>query len=88
MPAKDDFDMLGQLAERLGLDDDEKDGFISSSMERLGHKRSVSWEDNQEGDSGSGDFFSKKRERQTRQVPTGNRRTGTDGGNSAGWQYQ
>ena len=86
MAAKDDFLSLSELADRLGLDDDEKDGFITSSMKRLGHKPSVNWEDGDSGNSNdSGDFFSKKR--QTRQVGN-NRNQNQNRGSGMGWQYE
>jgi len=79
MPAQDDRQMLDELAERLGLEDDDREKFISSSMKRLGYKPRVDWDDpDPEGDGGKddGDFFSRKRnERQSRDV-SGRQRPG------------
>ena len=88
MPANDDYSMLSDLAEKLGLDDSESENFITSSMRRLGHRASIAWSDNEEqGDKGGGDFFSKAREK--RDVRGGRREQegrGRASGNS-GWQY-
>lgn len=83
MSAKDDYGLLEDLAKRLGLDENESENFVSSSMRRLGHKMSTLWEDAEgSGDSGGGDFFS--RQRQRREVGgSGNR---SDRGSD--WQYR
>lgn len=82
MGAKDDYGLLEDLAKRLGLDETESDNFISSSMKRLGHRMSTLWEDAEgSGDSGSGDFFSRRRE--SRNVGGSGRRD-----NSSDWQYR
>lgn len=63
--AQEDYDDLSKVAEKLELDDDEKDNFISSGMKRLGHKVRQVWEDSDDdGKSESGDFFSSKRREQ------------------------
>lgn len=64
MPAQDDYESLSSLAERLGLDDKEKDSFVNSSMQRLGYKPRTSWEDGEDEDEskGGGDFFSGRRQ--------------------------
>jgi hypothetical protein len=83
MPAKDDHDLLHQLAERLGLDDGETENFVTSSMRRLGHRAQIAWEDAtpQDDEEGGGDFFSKKRQQRkvggSQEEPRRN----------AGWQY-
>lgn len=75
MPAQDDYETLQGLAERLGLDEKESDSFISSSMQRLGYKPKVQWDEPEdEGNSGGdrGDFFSGRRQqRQQRDVGNG-----------------
>jgi hypothetical protein len=88
MAAQDDFQALADLAERLGLEEDESENFITSGMKRLGYKARQMWEDNDDTDSGSGggDFFStKRREKRSaqpeRQRPREQRRSG------GGWQY-
>lgn len=84
MPAKDDHDILRQLAERLGLDEGESENFVTSSMRRLGHKPQINWADREEEKEDGGDFFSKKREK--RQV--GNRPPSAGDQPSGGWQYR
>jgi hypothetical protein len=82
MGAKDDHDLFTNVAEMLGLEDEEADSFISSAMKRRGHKAVTQWADS-EGDSGNGggDFFSQRR--QTRNVG------GKQGkGNGSDWQYR
>jgi hypothetical protein len=77
MPAEDDFGSLSELAERLGLDDSEKENFISSGMKRLGYKARAIWEDsdNDNDGGGNGDFFaSKRRERREVNDDKGSRR--------------
>lgn len=57
------------MAEQLGLDDDEAESFVNSGMERKGFKKTFTWADPEpEGGTGGGDFFSKKKEQQSRQV--------------------
>lgn len=89
MGAKDDFDLFGNVAEMLGLDDEERENFVTSAMRRRGHKPRIDWDDNPESgsSSGGGDFFSGRR-REQRQV--GNKNRGSQGGNQgggSGWQY-
>lgn len=70
---------LSELAEDLGLEDDEKSDFIDGSMKRRGFKPVTSWTDPEpENDKGSGDFFSRKREDKS---GDGKTRSG------ANWQY-
>jgi len=75
MPAKEDYEHLSTLADRLELDDDERDKFINSAMTRLGHKSREVWEEG-DGDAESpqsgGDFFTTKRRDQR---PTNRRKT-------------
>jgi hypothetical protein len=86
MAAKDDFDLFGQVAEMLGLDEEESENFVTSAMRRRGHKPKIHWDDTEEGEEKGGDFFTKKR--QTRQVGGRQQRgSGRDQGNSSGWQY-
>lgn len=88
MSAQEDFDLFESIAEKLGLDDDERGSFINSAMKRLGHKARVAWDDAEEGGSGNGggDFFSRRRE--SRQVPPGRRDRGDDRrASGGGWQY-
>lgn len=77
---------LSEVAENLGLEDDERESFINSGMARKGFKQVSSWAepDVDDGDKGGGDFFStKRRESQSRQVG-GQRKSG---GGGAGWAY-
>ncbi len=61
---------LGEMAEELKLDDDEKEGFIEASMKRLGFSQTSAWAEPDDGNSnsGGGDFFkrgSQPRERRS-----------------------
>lgn len=73
MPAQDDQTMLEELAERLGLEDDEAENFISSAMSRLGYKLRRVFEDDPDngGNRGGGDFFSQRQQRRTREIRGG-----------------
>lgn len=89
-PAEQDYAELSSWAERLGLEDDQKDKFINSSMKRLGYKPRTQWEppepENGGDNNDDGDFFSgggKPRER--RQVRDDRSGGGGKGGGS--WQY-
>lgn len=78
--AEDFFAKLSEMAEELGLEDDEKDNFVNSGMKRRGFKQTFTWSDPEpDGNDAGGDFFSKRREGQQRKV----------GGNGKGanWQY-
>lgn len=61
MAAQDDYDMLSGLAERMGLEDNDRDDFLSSAMKRLGYKARAIWEDGG-NDESNGDFFSRRRQ--------------------------
>lgn len=68
---------LGEVADKLGLEDDERDSFVNSGMARQGFKQTSSWtepDDDKNGKSG-GDFFSGKR-RESRGVPSNRRQSG------------
>lgn len=71
--AQEDQDMLSELAERLGLDDDETDSFIGDAMKRLGYRARRMWEDGDDDDRGrgGGDTFSVRRNRSSRDIPRG-----------------
>lgn len=91
MGAKDDKDLFDSVAEMLGLEDDERENFVTSAMRRRGHKPRIDWDDAEGGQSeGGGDFFSKRR-REQRQVggqrgqQGGQQRRASGGG--GGWQY-
>lgn len=67
-PAEDDFKRFHDLADELGLtDDDDKDkaktSFIESAMKRKGYKPVTSWGEPDppadKKDKGTGDFFSR-----------------------------
>lgn len=92
MPKEDDYNTLNELAERLGLEDQERESFVTSSMKRLGYRPRVDWdepENNGGDDKGSGDFFSGKRQqRQQRQVRDGSGRQQQASGGGGGWQYE
>jgi hypothetical protein len=86
MAAKDDWDLFGQVAEMLGLDEEESENFVTSAMRRRGHKPKIQWDDNEEGGEKSGDFFTKKRE--SRQVGGRQQRgSGRERESGGGWQY-
>lgn len=60
MPAKEDHDALSQMAEWLGLKDNEAENFVNEGMKRKGHKQMSVWADNDEnGGDGKkeGGFF-------------------------------
>jgi hypothetical protein len=83
MSAKEDFDLFGSVAEMLGLDEEERESFVTSAMRRRGHKPRIDWTDSENDEGGdSGDFF--QRRRQTRKVQG---RGGRQQNNNAGWQY-
>jgi hypothetical protein len=71
MAAQEDQGMLEELAQRLGLEDDEADNFISSAMKRLGYRARRIFEDDDSGNNnaGNGDFFASKRQARTREIP-------------------
>jgi hypothetical protein len=85
MAAKEDKDLFDQVAEMLGLDDDERESFVTSAMRRRGHKPRIDWDDNdQGGQGGGGDFFSRRRE----QRPVGGQRQQQQRrASGGGWQY-
>lgn len=91
MPANEDYESLSDLADRLGLEDDEKESFIGSAMKRLGYIAKSLWEDAPAGDGNGngGDFFSTKRREKTREVPSGRSRNprAKASGSESGWQY-
>jgi len=52
MSAQEDFDSLSEWAKRFFPDDEKdaekRDNFLGEAMDRLGHKRSVSWFDSED----------------------------------------
>ena len=78
MGAVDDMlEYLSGVADNLGLEDDERDSFINSSMARKGFKQTASWTEPDEGNKGGGDFFSGgRRESRNPNRPRGNRNSG------------
>lgn len=59
------------LADELKLEDDDRDGFITSSMKRKGYQQRTVWADPEPDDKGKdgGDYFSARRgAREKRQV--------------------
>lgn len=90
MPAEEDYETLQSLAERLKLEDDERERFVSSSMQRLGYKPKTSWDEpegDEDGDKG-GDFFSGRRQqRQSRDVRDKGRDGGRDRQRGQAWGY-
>jgi hypothetical protein len=87
MAAKDDWDLFNSVAEMLGLEPDETENFVTSAMRRRGHKPTINWADDEEGDGDKGgDFFTRKREK--RQVSGRQQRGGgRDQSSGSGWQY-
>lgn len=81
--AEEFMQTLADMAESLGLEDDERESFVNSGMERKGFKKSFTWTDPEPESGGEGgDFFSKKRAAtQTRPVGKGGN------GKGANWQY-
>lgn len=86
----DDYEFVTGFAERLGLEDKDKDSFIKSSMTRLGYKPRISWDppenDGNGGGDDDGDFFSRgNKNRERRQVRDD--RQQQRGGGGGNWQY-
>ena len=86
-PAEQDYADLSNWAERLGLEDEQKEKFINSSMKRLGYKPRTQWEPPEpEGDEGKGkgddDFFGGSGGK-----PAGRQQREVRGGGS-NWQYE
>ncbi len=82
MSAQDDFLKFSEIAELLGLENEENENFISSAMKRRGHKPVLTWADAEgdgDGDGNSGDFFSAKRRTRDTSAKKDPRKTG--------WQY-
>lgn len=76
----DALDRLHEMADELGLEDDEREQFIESSMTRKGYQQRSTWAE-PEGDDGGksgGDYFTRRpqRGRETRRVPTDKGRGG------------
>lgn len=66
-----------EIVDDLGLEDDERESFITSAMTRKGFKPVTTWSDPEPDNSSgkTGDFFSaKKQQREQREV--GNKRAG------------
>lgn len=79
MSAQEDFTLFSQVAEMLGLENDDHDNFITSAMKRRGHKPKLDWVDGDgDGKDDTGDFFTSKR--RTRETE---RKVSKD----KGWQY-
>lgn len=56
MSAQEDFNVLSEFAEWLGLEDeDERDKFFETAMTRKGHKKIASWADAEPKDRKSKD---------------------------------
>lgn len=82
---EEDYNMLQSMAERLGLDDKQREGFISESMQRFGYKPKTSWEAAQEdGDQGGSNSFFGGGGKQQR----GSKQGGGQGNSGGGWQYE
>jgi len=72
MAAEEDYNLLNDLAERMGIEEDKRDSFVSEGMQRLGYKLKSIFldpEPDEGGGSGSGSFFGGSAKRETRQVP-------------------
>ena len=65
MGAKEDHEYWSDATQRLGLDDEDAEKFVSDAMTRHGHKRVTSWEDNPDngggGNDGDRDTFGKRK---------------------------
>lgn len=85
MSAQEDHDRFRGIAEELGLEDDEADSFVKSSMLRKGYKAITQWaDDDSDGKgAGGGDFFSGKRQTKSQRPQAGKR----PADRGAGWQY-
>lgn len=85
---EEDYNLLQGLAERLGLDDKQREGFISESMQRFGYKPKTSWEpgDDPEDGNDSGGFFGGSNSSGKRGGRSNSGGRGNSGG-GGGWQY-
>jgi hypothetical protein len=87
MGAQEDYQTFVEMAERLQLDEEEAEGFISSAMKRLGHKARQMWEDGDgSGNGDGGDFFARRQGGQRQRRPATPSR-GRQGGQGGGWMY-
>lgn len=86
---EEDYNLLQSLAERLGLDDKQREGFISESMQRFGYKPKTSWEAGEDdGDEGgSGGFFGGGNSSGKRGGGRSNSGGGRGNSGGGGWQY-
>lgn len=66
MPAEEDHATISEMADRLGLEGDERDEYITEHMGRLKYRPRTVWDDPEDEDgNGGGDnvkpgFFGKK----------------------------
>lgn len=68
----DALERLHEMADELGLEDDERESFIESGMARKGFQQRSTWAEPEGDENGGqrGDFFSASRgRRETRRVP-------------------
>lgn len=73
---------LSEMAEELGLSDEEKNDFVESGLERKGFKRVQTWADPEpEKEEPKGDFFAKTRANSPKKDAP------KSGGSVGGWQY-
>lgn len=62
MGAQEDYNMLSELADRMQVDDKEREGMIADGMKRLGHVARSVWEDAKPDDSsGSTSMFGSRK---------------------------
>lgn len=83
MPAEDDFNMFSELAERMGLEDEERENYITQHMKRLGYKMRTAWDEPESGDGNKNELgFFKEKTRERRTIEPRQRRAsgGNDGG--------
>lgn len=85
--AEEDYEHISGLAERLKLEGEDADRFVSDSMKRLGHRPRTVWEDAEpEGGEGGddGDFFTRKSQKQAQKRT---QREVSTSRNRGDWQY-
>lgn len=92
MPRDNDLDLLEDLAERMGLDDSQRESFINNGMKKLGYKPRMDWDEPESDGSGDNvdDMFGGSTQRRQRRVGGNQRDSQRDQGRRASgsnWQY-
>lgn len=82
MSAEDDFNMFSALAERMGLDEEESQNYITEHMKRLGYKMRTAWDepDNEGNGNSQLSFFKGEKQRERRTIEPRQRKASGDSG--------